>query len=145
MFQNENEIQNLYNIINNNQIMINYLNNVNLMNYQFIQRMMGNNNNNVNINNNINNNEITIKFESMNKIVLSLQVNYDEKISSIIKKYKQLICDSSNNKEYYFENKKINVDLTAGEQGLKNNCIIKVVEINKEMEDEEEKTLIKLL
>ena len=44
MFQNhnENEIQNLYNIINNNQIMINYLNNVNQMNYQFIQRMMGN-------------------------------------------------------------------------------------------------------
>lgn len=58
MFQNhnENEIQNLYNIINNNQIMINYLNNVNQMNYQFIQRMMGNNNNNVNINNNVNKN-----------------------------------------------------------------------------------------
>jgi len=142
MSQNENEIQNLFNIINNNQIMINYLNNVNQMNYQFIQRMMGNNNN-ANINNNINNNEITIKFESKNEIVLSLQVNYDEKISSIIKKYKQLMCDSSNNKEYYFEDKKINVDLTAGEQGLKNNCIIKVVEINKEMEDEEEKTLIK--
>ena len=61
MFQNQNEnknvIQNLYNIINNNQIMINYLNNVNQINYQFIQRMMGNNNNNVNINNNVNNNE----------------------------------------------------------------------------------------
>lgn len=147
MFQNQNEnknvIQNLYNIINNNQIMINYLNNVNQINYQFIQRMMGNNNNNVNINNNVNNNEIKIKFESMKKIVLSLQVKYGEKISSIIKKYKQLMCDSSNNKEYYFENKKINVDLTASEQGLKNNCIIKEVEINKEMEDEEEKKLIK--
>jgi hypothetical protein len=104
---------------------------------------MGNNNNNVNINNNVNNNEIKIKFESMKKIVLSLQVKYGEKISSIIKKYKQLMCDSSNNKEYYFENKKINVDLTASEQGLKNNCIIKEVEINKEMEDEEEKKLIK--
>jgi hypothetical protein len=147
MFQNQNEnknvIQNLYNIINNNQIMINYLNNVNQINYQFIQRMMGNNNNNVNINNNVNNNEIKIKFESMKKIVLSLQVKYGEKISSIIKKYKQLMCDSSNNKEYYFENKKINVDLTSSEQGLKNNCIIKEVEINKEMEDEEEKKLIK--
>jgi hypothetical protein len=147
MFQNQNEnknvIQNLYNIINNNQIMINYLNNFNQINYQFIQRMMGNNNNNVNINNNVNNNEIKIKFESMKKIVLSLQVKYGEKISSIIKKYKQLMCDSSNNKEYYFENKKINVDLTASEQGLKNNCIIKEVEINKEMEDEEEKKLIK--
>ena len=93
--------------------MINYFNYVNQINYQFIQRMMGNNNNNVN------NNEIKIKFESMNKIVLSLQVKYDEKISSIIKKYKQLMCDSSNNKEYYFENKKINVDLTSSEQGLK--------------------------
>ena len=99
--------------------MINYFNYVNQINYQFIQRMMGNNNNNVNINNNVNNNEIKIKFESMNKIVLSLQVKYDEKISSIIKKYKQLMCDSSNNKEYYFENKKINVDLTSSEQGLK--------------------------
>ena len=29
------------------------------------------------------------------------------------------MCDSSNNKEYYFENKKINVDLTSSEQGLK--------------------------
>ena len=129
MYQNENDIQNLYNAIN-------YLNYVNQMNYQFIQEMMGNNNIN-------NNNEITVKFESLNKIVLSLQVKYDEKISSIIKKYKQLMCDSSNNKEYYFENKKINVDLTASEQGLKNNCIIKEVEINKEMEDEEEKKLIK--
>jgi len=144
MFQNENEneIQNLYNIINNNQMMINYLNNVNQMNYQFIQGMMGNNNI-VNINNN-NNNEITIKFESLNKIVLSLQIKYDEKISSIIKKYKQLMYDVSNNKEYYFEDKKINMDLTAAEQGLKNNCIIKVVEINKEKEDDDnEKTLIK--
>ena len=87
--------------------------------------------------------KIQIKFESMKKIVLSLQVKYGEKISSIIKKYKQLMCDSSNNKEYYFENKKINVDLTASEQGLKNNCIIKEVEINKEMEHEEEKKLIK--
>ena len=129
MYQNENNIQNLYNAIN-------YLNYVNQMNYQFIQEMMGNNNIN-------NNNEITVKFESLNKIVLSLQVKYDEKISSIIKKYKQLMCDSSNNKEYYFENKKINVDLTASEQGLKNNCIIKEVEINKEMEHEEEKKLIK--
>ena len=134
--ENENDIQNLYNVINYNQMMINYLNNVNQMNYQFIQEMMGNNNNN-------NNNEITIKFESLNKIVLSLQVKYDEKISSIIKKYKQLENDLSNNKEYYFENKKINMDLTAAEQGLKNNCIIKVVESKKEMKDDDEKMLIK--
>ena len=134
--ENENDIQNLCNVINYNQMMINYLNNVNQMNYQFIQEMMGNNNNN-------NNNEITIKFESLNKIVLSLQVKYDEKISSIIKKYKQLENDLSNNKEYYFENKKINMDLTAAEQGLKNNCIIKVVESKKEMKDDDEKMLIK--
>ena len=129
MYQNENNIQNLYNAIN-------YLNYVNQMNYQFIQEMMGNNNIN-------NNNEITVKFESLNKIVLSLQVKYDEKISSIIKKYKQLENDLSNNKEYYFENKKINMDLTAAEQGLKNNCIIKVVESKKEMKDDDEKMLIK--
>ena len=78
MCQNDNDIQNLYNAINYNQMMINYLNNVNQMNYQFIQEMMGNNNIN-------NNNEITVKFESLNKIVLSLQVKYGEKISSIIK------------------------------------------------------------
>ena len=139
MYQNENEndIQNLYNIINYNQMMINSLNNFNQMNYQIIQGMMGNNNINVN------NNEITIKFESLNKIVLSLQVKYDEKISSIIKKYKQLVYDLSNNKEYYFENKKINMDLTAAEQGLKNNCIIKVVESKKEMKDADEEMLIK--
>ena len=129
MYQNENDIQNLYNAIN-------YLNYVNQMNYQFIQEMMGNNNIN-------NNNEITVKFESLNKIVLSLQVKYDEKISSIIKKYKQLENDLSNNKEYYFENKKINMDLTAAEQGLKNNCRIKVVESEKEMKDDDEKMLIK--
>ena len=138
MCQNDNDIQNLYNAINYNQMMINYLNNVNQMNYQFIQGMIENNNN---VNNY--NKEITIKFESLNKIVLSLQVKYDEKISSIIKKYKQLVYDLSNNKEYYFENKKINMDLTAAEQGLKNNCIIKVVESSKQMEDDDETMLIK--
>ena len=138
MCQNDNDFQNLYNAINFNQMMINYLNNVNQMNYQFIQGMIENNNN---VNNY--NKEITIKFESLNKIVLSLQVKYDEKISSIIKKYKQLVYDLSNNKEYYFENKKINMDLTAAEQGLKNNCIIKVVESSKQMEDDDEKMLIK--
>ena len=130
MCQNENDIQNL---IYYNQMMINHLNNAN----QIIQGMMGNNNINVN------NNEITIKFESLNKIELSIQVKYDEKISSIIKKYKQLVYDLSNNKEYYFENKKINMDLTAAEQGLKNNCIIKVVESKKEMKDDDEEMLIK--
>lgn len=134
MCQNENDIQNL---IYYNQMMINHLNNANQMNYHIIQRMMGNNNINVN------NNEITIKFESLNKIELSIQVKYDEKISSIIKKYKQLVYDLSNNKEYYFENKKINMDLTAAEQGLKNNCIIKVVESKKEMKDDDEEMLIK--
>jgi hypothetical protein len=132
--ENENDIQNLYNVINYNQRMINYLNNINQMNYQFIQGMLENNNNN---------NEITVKFESLNKIVLSLQVKYDEKLSSVIKKYKQLVCDLSKNKEYYFEDKKINMELTVAEQGLKNNCIIKVVESNKEMEDDDEKMLIK--
>ena len=132
--QNENDIQNLYNVINYNQRMINYLNNINQMNYQFIRGMLENNNNN---------NEITVKFESLNKIVLSLQVKYDEKLSSVIKKYKQLVCDLSKNKEYYFEDKKINMELTVAEQGLKNNCIIKVVESNKEMEDDDEKMLIK--
>ena len=32
------------------------------------------------------------------------------------------------------------MDLTAAEQGLKNNCIIKVVESSKQMEDDDEKS-----
>lgn len=35
------------------------------------------------------------------------------------------------------------MDLTAAEQGLKNNCIIKVVESKKEMKDDDEEMLIK--
>ena len=86
---------------------------------------------NINMNN-FNNipNGINITFKSPNQQPLTINTNYDEKLSSVVSKYKILINDSANNKDYYCCNKRIFLDLTVGEQGLTNYCEIEVREKN---------------
>ena len=123
---NMNDI-NPMNQIFQNQYMINYLNNLNNQLWQNMNMNMMNNNMN-----NFNNvpNGINIIFKSQNQQSLTINANYDDKISSVVSKYKVLINDSSNNKDYYFSNKRIALDLTVGEQGLINNCEIEVRQKN---------------
>lgn len=141
---NMNDINAMNQMILNNQLMImNQLNYLNNMNNQLMQNMnMNNMVNNMNnplmqnwnmdmMNPNVNNfnnmpNRINIIFKSEDQESLTINANYDDKISSVISKYKILINDGSNNKDYYFLNKRISPDLTIGEQGLTNNCEIEV-------------------
>ena len=98
---NMNDINAVNQMILQNQYMImNQINYLNTMNNQLLQNMnmMGNNMNNFN---NIPN-SINITFKSPNQQSLTININYDEKLSSVIPKYKRLINDSSNNKDYFF-------------------------------------------
>jgi hypothetical protein len=106
---------------------MNYMNNMNMMNHLNIMNLMKNINDIEKANNK--EGQINIIFKSSDQSTMSIKANIDEKMSSLIAKYKNLICDSSNNKEYYYQDKKINLDLTVSEQGLENNCQIDVKEI----------------
>ena len=130
-----NDINNINNMIMYNQYMINnQMNLINQMNNNLCQAIYGNNLNNNNNFNNFNNfnfannDEINVKFKLLNHPTISTMIKLDEKVSSLITKYKQLLGESIDNKEFYFSNKKLNLDLTVAEHGLTNNCEIEVKE-----------------
>ena len=148
ILQNQYMLMNQINYLNNmnNQLMqnmnMNMAPNMNMnmtpnMNMNISPNMNMTPNMNMNMTPNMNMNNfnnmtygINITFKSPNQQPLTINTNYDEKISSVISKYKILINDSSNNKDYFYCNKKIFLDLTVGEQGLTNNCEIEVREKN---------------
>ena len=116
---------------NMNPMMMNQMNQMNNMNPMNNMNQMNNMNpmNNMNIMQD-NNEQINILFKSSNQPTITIQGKYNEKMSSIIMKYINLICDSSDNKEYYFGSKKVSKELTVSEQGLKDNCEINVKEVD---------------
>ena len=119
---------------NMNPMMMNQMNQMNNMNPMNNMNQM-NQMNNMNPMNNMNimqdnNEQINILFKSSNQPTITIQGKYNEKMSSIIMKYINLICDSSDNKEYYFGSKKVSKELTVSEQGLKDNCEINVKEVD---------------
>ena len=135
-----NNINNINMMLMQNQYMImNQMNLINQMNNRLFQEM-NINNNNINI---TNNDSINVKFKLVNQPTISTTIKYDEKISNLIKKYKILLGDTANNKEFYFSDKKLNVDLTVGEQGLTNDCEIEVKIINNEKQEEEKSEFYK--
>ena len=109
--------------INMGNMNMNYMNmgNMNNMNNQYMPNM-GNNNN------------INLIFKCANQPSMTLQAKLDEKLSSVVKKYKVLICDNSDNKEFYYCNKKLCLDLTVAENGFTNNCEIEVKTIENDKE-----------
>ena len=131
-----NEINNINNMLIQNQYLImNQMNLINQMNNRLFQDM----NMNVNMDNNINftnNNEINVKFKMLNQSTISTLIKLDEKIATLISKFKLLSGDTANNKEFYFSNKKLCEDLTVAEQGLTNNCEIQVKIVNNETHEE---------
>lgn len=146
-----NDINQMNNMLIQNQyLLMNQMNMLYNMNNQFLQNMnagpsgINNNiNNNFNGNNNLPN-SINIKFKAENQPTMTITANLDDKLSSIISKYKVLVLDNSNNKEYYLYNKKICLDLTAAENGMTNNCEIEVKEKNIKKENKkQDKELVK--
>ena len=149
-----NQIDMLYKINNMNMGNMNMGNmnmgNMNMGNMNMGNMNMGNinmgnmNMNNVNMGNmnnmnnqfmpNIGNNNINLIFKCANQASLTIQAKLDEKLSSVVKKYKVLICDNSDNKEFYYCNKKLCLDLTVAENGFTNNCEIEVKTIENDKE-----------
>ena len=131
---------NMGNMNMNNMYMHNMnMGNINMGNMNMNNMNMGNMNNMNNMNNqyipNMGNNNINLIFKCANQPSMTLQAKLDEKLSSIVKKYKVLICDNSDNKEFYYCNKKLCLDLTVAENGFTNNCQIevKIIENDKEL------------
>lgn len=131
-----NNMNNMNNINMNNMDM-NYMNmgNMNMGNMNMNNMNMGNMNNmNIQYMPNMVNNNINLIFKCANQPSLTLQAKLDEKLSSIVKKYKVLIRDNSDNKEFYYCNKKLCLDLTVAENGFTNNCEIEVKTIENDKE-----------
>ena len=140
-----NQIDMLYKINNMNSMGNMNMGNMNMNNMNMNNMNMGNMNmNNMNLGNmnnmnnqymqNMANNNINLIFKCANQPSLTVQVKLDEKLSSVVKKYKVLICDNSDNKEFYYSNKKLCLDLTVAENGFTNNCEIEVKTIENDKE-----------
>ena len=133
-----NQIDMLYKINNMNNMSNMNMGNINMGNMNMNNMNMGNMNNMNNMNNqyipNMGNNNINLIFKCANQPSMTLQAKLDEKLSSVVKKYKVLICDNSDNKEFYYCNKKLCLDLTVAENGFTNNCEIEVKTIEYEKE-----------
>ena len=73
-------------------------------------------------------NIIYIKFEVTddNRIIV-VHCKYSEKVYDLIQKYRVKANDWKLNKEFLYNAKKINPDLTLAEDGLYNNCSIRVI------------------
>ena len=141
-----NQIDMLYKINNMNSMGNMNMGNMNMNNMNMNNMNMGNMNmNNMNMGNmnnmnnqymqNMANNNINLIFKCANQPSLTVQVKLDEKLSSVVKKYKVLICDNSDNKEFYYSNKKLCLDLTVAENGFTNNgeIEVKTIEHDKEL------------
>jgi hypothetical protein len=131
-----NQIDMLYKINNMNNMSNMNMGNINMGNMNMNNMNMGNmyNMNNQYMPNMGNNNNINLIFKCANQPSMTLQAKLDEKLSSIVKKYKVLICDNSDNKEFYYCNKKLCLDLTVAENGFTNNCEIEVKTIENDKE-----------
>ena len=76
-------------------------------------------------------NNICIKFERIDEIgdnrIIFVYCKHSEKVYDLIQKYRVKANDWKLNKEFYYNAKKINPDLTLAEAGLYNNCSIRVI------------------
>ena len=76
-------------------------------------------------------NIINIQFERIGEIgdnrIIIVYSKYSEKVYDLIQKYRVKANDWNLNEGFFYNDKKINPDLTLAEAGLCNNCIIKVV------------------
>ena len=86
------------------------------------------NNNNNNINSNT---EITLKFAFTGAQVFMVKANLNEKVSEIIKRYRNKASDFEDNRKFIFNAKDLNPTLTVSETGLLNNDNIFVVTTKK--------------
>ena len=79
--------------------------------------------------NNFNNNRLNIIFRKSrrNDPPIMIQVGLKEKMKDIIQRYKEKSNDFDDSNKFIFKAKNINLELTAEEIGLTNNCTIFVV------------------
>ena len=115
-----------------NNLWMNQFNNINNLNWKMNNINLNNNNMNLNINNNqINSNLIKVYFKRPNgfgnyenfEIISSLE----EKVSTLIDKYRKISNDNDSSEKFIFNEKRLNNDLTLSEAGVSNGSEIFVV------------------
>ncbi len=147
-----NNMEMIYNNINNNLINSNINNN--MMNSDFLNNMtnskininMMKNNNDNNIMNMMNNSVNTslnpmmdtnkiekMEVEEYNVIfrkdnaITRVKCKSNEKVSDIIERYRDRSCDEDKNLKFFFNSKELNENLTISEAGIRNNSNIFIV------------------
>ena len=132
---NPNQMMNQSNLMMNpNQMMLNQQQNMNMMAQQLLlqkmqqQMLLEKQNNNNNLQNTDNLNIIfKVTGKGQNALPINIPINSNEKVSTLIEKYRSKTGDLENTKVFIFNAKELRPNLTCKNSGLYNNSTVFVI------------------